>query len=351
MTPQMIEELLQDPVFRLKFLELLDRDPAFREEVRRKLLTDELLALPERVERLRLEIHKEFERVWRAIQENNRQIAALTERMERVETQIATLAQQVQENSRQIAALTERMERVETQIATLAQQVQENSRQIAALTERMERVETQIATLAQQVQENSRQIAALTERMERVETQIATLAQQVQENSRQIAALTERMERVEAQIAALTEEVRDLRRTVGRMEERWGLAHENMAEDLMPRFLASAGRRVRRSAMVQFDGEADLVLEVEETDGRRVTWVVEVKGRVWGPRPFEQVLERIRDAAFRSWLQREGFPEPVIPAVFGLAIYAGAEAMAQKLGVGLYEARRGEVVAPPLPEP
>jgi archaellum component FlaC len=323
MTPQMIEELLQDPVFRLKFLELLDRDPAFREEVRRKLLTDELLALPERVERLRLEIHKEFERVWRAIQENNRQIAALTERMERVETQIATLAQQVQENSRQIAALTERMERVETQIATLAQQVQENSRQIAALTERMERVETQIATLAQQVQENSRQIAALTERMERVETQIA----------------------------ALTEEVRDLRRTVGRMEERWGLAHENMAEDLMPRFLASAGRRVRRSAMVQFDGEADLVLEVEETDGRRVTWVVEVKGRVWGPRPFEQVLERIRDAAFRSWLQREGFPEPVIPAVFGLAIYAGAEAMAQKLGVGLYEARRGEVVAPPLPEP
>jgi archaellum component FlaC len=295
MTPQMIEELLQDPVFRLKFLELLDRDPAFREEVRRKLLTDELLALPERVERLRLEIHKEFERVWRAIQENNRQIAALTERMERVETQIATLAQQVQENSRQIAALTERMERVEAQIATLAQQVQENSRQIAALTERMERVETQIA--------------------------------------------------------ALTEEVRDLRRTVGRMEERWGLAHENMAEDLMPRFLASAGRRVRRSAMVQFDGEADLVLEVEETDGRRVTWVVEVKGRVWGPRPFEQVLERIRDAAFRSWLLREGFPEPVIPAVFGLAIYAGAEAMAQKLGVGLYEARRGEVVAPPLPEP
>jgi archaellum component FlaC len=295
MTPQMIEELLQDPVFRLKFLELLDRDPAFREEVRRKLLTDELLALPERVERLRLEIHKEFERVWRAIQENNRQIAALTERMERVEAQIATLAQQVQENSRQIAALTERMERVETQIATLAQQVQENSRQIAALTERMERVETQIA--------------------------------------------------------ALTEEVRDLRRTVGRMEERWGLAHENMAEDLMPRFLASAGRRVRRSAMVQFDGEADLVLEVEETDGRRVTWVVEVKGRVWGPRPFEQVLERIRDAAFRSWLQREGFPEPVIPAVFGLAIYAGAEAMAQKMGVGLYEARRGEVVAPPLPEP
>ncbi|WP_448593415.1 DUF3782 domain-containing protein [Thermoflexus hugenholtzii] len=262
MTPQMIEELLRDPAFRMKFLELLDRDPAFREEVRRKVLTDELLALPEQVKRLRVGIHLEFRRVWRAIRENSRQIAALTERMERVEAQIA----------------------------------------------------------------------ALTERMERVEAQIAALTQQVQENSRQIAALTE--------------EVRDLRRTVGRMEERWGLVHENMAEDLMPRFLASAGRQVRRSVMVQFDGEADLVLDVEEADGRRITWVVEVKGRVWGRRPFEQVLERMQDAVFQSWLRREGFPEPVVPAVFGLAVYAGADVIAQELGVGLYEARRGEVVAP-----
>ncbi|WP_376788579.1 DUF3782 domain-containing protein [Thermoflexus sp.] len=234
MTPQMIEELLQDPVFRMKFLELLDRDPAFREEVRRKLLTEDLLALPAQVERLRLEIHEEFERVWEVLGEN----------------------------------------------------------------------------------------------------------------SRQIAALTERMEKVEAQIAALTEEMRELRRVVGRIEERWGLVHENMAEDLMPRFLALTGRQVRRSVMVQFDGEADLVLEVEETDGRRITMIVEVKGRIWGRRPFEQALERIRDPGFQSWLQREGFPEPVVPAVFGLAVYAGADAIAGDLGVGLYEARRGEVVPP-----
>ncbi|MDT7883510.1 MAG: DUF3782 domain-containing protein [Thermoflexus sp.] len=163
----------------------------------------------------------------------------------------------------------------------------------------------------------------------------AALPQQVQENSRQIAELRD--------------EIRELRRSVIRMEQRWGLDHENMAADLMPRFLASKGLQVQRIAMVPLEGEVDLVLEIEETEGRWMTWVVRVKGRVWGPRPFEQVLERIRDAAFRSWLQREGFPEPVIPAVFGLAIYAGAEAMAQKLGVGLYEARRGEVVAPRIP--
>ncbi|MBO9363038.1 MAG: DUF3782 domain-containing protein, partial [Thermoflexus sp.] len=176
--------------------------------------------------------------------------------------------------------------------------------------------------------------------------QIAALTQQVQENSQQIAALAQQVQENSRQIAALREEMRELRRTVGRMEERWGLVHENMAEDLMPRFLALTGRQVQRSAMVQFDGEADLVLEVEEANGRRATWVVEVKGRVWGHRPFEQMLERIRDTAFQSRLQQGRFPEPVVPAVFGLAIYAGAEAIARKLGVGLYEARRGEVVAP-----
>jgi hypothetical protein len=163
----------------------------------------------------------------------------------------------------------------------------------------------------------------------------AALLQQVRENSRQIAELRD--------------EIRELRRSVIRMEQRWGLDHENMAADLMPRFLASKGLQVQRIAMVPLEGEVDLVLEIEETESRWMTWVVRVKGRVWGPRPFEQVLERIQDAAFRSWLLREGFPEPVIPAVFGLAIYAGAEAMAQKLGVGLYEARRGEVVAPRIP--
>lgn len=117
-----------------EFLRLLREDLAFREEVRRQVLTDDLLELPARVERLRAEMHEEFRRVWEAIRENSRQIAALTERMDRVEAQIA-------ENSRQIAALTERMDRAEAQL-------QANSRQIEALTK--------------QVQENSRQIASLT---------------------------------------------------------------------------------------------------------------------------------------------------------------------------------------------
>lgn len=45
---------------------------------------------------------------------------------------------------------------------------------------------------------------------------------------------------------------------------------------------------------------------------------------------------------------REGFPEPVAPAVFGVLVYPDAEPIARRLGVGLYDAKRGEIVPPPL---
>lgn len=242
-----IDELLQDPAFRAKFLELLDRDPAFREEVRRKLLSEELLALPERMEQFRREM------------------------------------------------------------------------------------EEAIARLRQEMNEQFRRVWEV-----------------IEQNNRQIAALTVRMERVEEQMEKHTEELRSISQSIGRMQERWGLLHEDLAEDQMPYILERSQRIVRRIAKVQYDGEVDLVLEVEEANGFRFTLVLEVKGRVFSSRPFEQILQRLADADFLNWLRREGFPEPYVPAVFAMALYGRIETVAQDLGVGLYDPKRGEIFIPPL---
>jgi len=146
------------------------------------------------------------------------------------------------------------------------------------------------------------------------------------------------MERVEAQIGQLTE-------SLGRIQERWGLVHEDIARELLPEFLHRAGATVRRVVSVVFDGEADLVLEVER-DQKSWTLAVEVKGRVVGRRPFEQARLRVEDPKFQAWLRREEFPLPVYPAVFGIVVYTGAEVWAERLGVGLYDARRGEILPP-----
>jgi uncharacterized coiled-coil protein SlyX len=166
-----------------EFLRRLREDPVLREEVRRQVLTEDLLNLPAVVQ-------AEFARAFGLI---------------------ADLTEQVRENSRQIASLTERMERVEGQMA--------------ALTERMDRAEAQI-------QENGRQIASLTE--------------QVRENSRQIAALTEALrdfqEAAERRFAALEQDVRDLKQGQARLE---GTALEVWWAQYAPSYLGRWFRRMR----------------------------------------------------------------------------------------------------------
>lgn len=95
-----------------------------------------------------------------------------------------------------------------------------------------------------------------------------------------------------------------------------------------------------------FDGEMDLVVAVE-AEGRVFTLAAEVKGRMWSRTPMEQVLAKTRQPAFVAAVHREGFPEPIVPVVFGLVIYSGAEEAARQAGVGLFSPH-GELVAPPL---
>jgi len=76
-----------------EFVRRLREDAAFREEVRRQVLTEDLLNLPAVVQAGLAALAEWMERAEAQIQENSRQIATLTE--------------QVRENSRQIAALTE----------------------------------------------------------------------------------------------------------------------------------------------------------------------------------------------------------------------------------------------------
>jgi len=199
-----------------EFVRRLREDPAFREEVRRQVLTEDLLNLPAVVQA---------------------GLAALADRMERTEAQI-------QENGRQIAALTEALrefrEAAERRFAAAEAQIAENSQQIAALTDRMERTEAQI-------RENGRQIAALTEALREFQAatdrRFAAAEAQIAENSRQIAALAEalrdfqaaakrRFAALERDVRGLKDDVRTLRGSVGRLTGR----------DFERRFLSRASR-------------------------------------------------------------------------------------------------------------
>ena len=158
--------------------------------------------------------------------------------------------------------------------------------------------------------------------------------------------MAEAQRRTDARLEALTAQVAAMTQTIGRMEERWGLAHEQIAQDLVPEILRRKGWKVLKAAPLVFNGEMDLVVAVE-ADGRLFTLATEVKGRVWSRTPMEQVLAKARQPAFVAAARQEGFPEPIVPAVFGLVIYSGAEEAARQAGVGLLSPH-GELVPPAL---
>lgn len=134
-------------MMREQFLELLRTDPEFREEVRRLVLTDELLALPSKFDQLVAVVH-ELAEIQR---QQSEQIRSLMEAQKRTEEQVRVLAEaqrrteeQLQRQAEQIQALTEAQRRTE-------EQLQRQVEQIHALTETQRRTEERLQALTQQV--------------------------------------------------------------------------------------------------------------------------------------------------------------------------------------------------------
>jgi hypothetical protein len=134
-------------MMREQILELLRTDPEFREEVRRLVLSDELLALPSKFDQL-VAVVRELAEIQR---QQGEQIRSLMEAQKRTEEQVRVLAEaqrrteeQLQRQAEQIQALTEAQRRTE-------EQLQRQVEQIHALTETQRRTEERLQALTQQV--------------------------------------------------------------------------------------------------------------------------------------------------------------------------------------------------------
>jgi len=126
---------------------LLAQHPEWRSELRRLLLSEELLTVPERlarVERLLAELVQRDE-------ERSRQLAGLIEAVRENTRQIAELRETVAEHSRQIAELRETVAEHSRQIAELRETVRENTRQIAEQTRQIEGLRETVLLLAQRL--------------------------------------------------------------------------------------------------------------------------------------------------------------------------------------------------------
>ncbi|MBC7226495.1 MAG: hypothetical protein H5T61_04620 [Thermoflexales bacterium] len=345
-----------------EFLDLvtaLERHPEWRQELRRLLLTDDVLTLP-RVVRELAEAQKRTEAIVAELVEAHRQaekrLAGVEERLTRLEATVAELAEAHRQAEKRLAAAEERLSRVEERLAGVEER-------LAGVEERLTRLEAVVAELAEAHRQAEKRLAAAEERLTGVEERLTRLEAVVAELAEAQKRSEERLTRLEATVAELaeaqkrTEEyLKELAGAQARVETRLsrlesiiGVTVEEEAADVLRVVLERKGYRVRGGPIWwRPDGEVDVILPVEDPEGRYIHVVLEAKARL-GWRAVEAWAHRMRSEGFRARLAEDGFAGPYLIYVYGMRADTSAEQAAQNLGIGLL-VPRGEVIPPKGPE-
>jgi len=119
---------------------ILEEQPQWRAELRRVLLTDELLELPQVV--------GEMAETQRAMGQQQR---SLTEQVQHLTERVDTLTEQVQHLTERMDALTERVDTLTEQVQHLTERVDTLTEQVQHLTERVDMLTEQMGALTEQV--------------------------------------------------------------------------------------------------------------------------------------------------------------------------------------------------------
>jgi hypothetical protein len=274
-------------------LRILEERPEWRAELRRLVLTDELLTLPELVRAL-VEAQRRTEE----------QVGALVEAQRRTEARVGILEDHV-------AALTEAQRRTEERVSSIEDR-------LAALVEAQQRTETQIAALVEAQHRIEQQIAALTEAQLQADRRIVSLTNDMAEVKGIVLELRYH-QRAYAYFAPL------IRRT------------RVLSEDEIDTLLEGAVAQGQLS-----EAEADEILLADlllrgrrREDNAEVYLVVEVS---WKVDPYD-VERAVRRAML---LGRIGLP--TIPAVAGKEVVEEAANLAGMLDV--WQLTNGQAVPP-----
>jgi hypothetical protein len=211
------------------------RDHAeWREPLRSLLFTEDLLALPQRFERLVALVGENFSlqqetltvvRQLVVLQERNEEsIRQLVEAQQRTEERLTALAEAQQRTEERLTALTEAQQRTEERLTALAEAQQRTEERLTALTEAQQRTEERLTALAEAQQRTEERLTALAEaqqrteehlqhteeRLQRLEAQMQRLTEAQQHTEERLAALTQAQQHTEEQLRQLTEQVRML---------------------------------------------------------------------------------------------------------------------------------------------
>ena len=272
---------------------LLEQHEEWRKELRRLLLTDELLNLPDTVHELRKEVNRRFAELARSIRDLSKTFTAHRQEF---------LAHQAQTEAR----------------------FAELSAEVRALAEAQRRHYEEFTA---QRAETDRRFAEL---------------------SAEVRALAEAQRRTEEIIQQILLRQEQFQRTLDRFGQTIGVTVEGQMVEALQRYLRERGYALLEpitTLAIDQMGELDGVARVRGPDGNEAWVLVSVKARV-SPRAVHEFVDLLRNTRVVQALQAYGIRGNVLPLIFGVTLDRRALEIARESQVGLLLQAQGELIAP-----
>ncbi len=324
--------MIRAPEFMEMFL-LLEEHPEWRAELRRLVLTEELLALPELIQRLGERVDALIEAHARA----EERLSRTEERLGGVEERLGRTEERLGGVEERLGRTEERLDRLEGIVQELAEAQRRTEMRVEELAEAQRRTDEAIKALAEAQRRTDEAIKALAEAQRRTEMRVEELAEAQRRTEMRVEELAEAQRRTDEKVDRLAAEVGSLSRLVG-------ATAEGDADSLLRVILPDKGYELLRPPyLLRMDGDVDVVAPAAK-DGQTVWVVVEAKVRI-GWREVEDWANRMRSEGYRRKLSGAGVPGPYLVYAYGIRADAGAEKAARTFQIGLITGQ-GEVVSP-----
>jgi predicted nucleic acid-binding Zn-ribbon protein len=185
-------------------IQLLERQPAWLTDVRRVVLTKELLALPEQLAQLQHTTAHE-------LQQLTTHVATLTGAQRHTD-------EQLQQLTTQMAALTSAQSRTEERLTSLVQAQSRTEERLTSLVQAQSRTEERLTSLVQAQSRTDEQLQQLTTQMAALTGAQSRTDEQLQQLTTQMAALTGAQSRTDEQLQQLTTQMAALTGAQSRTE-------------------------------------------------------------------------------------------------------------------------------------
>jgi chromosome segregation ATPase len=332
----------------LQLVELLYKRPEWRAELRQLLLSEDILNLPQVVRELaeaQKRTEQRVEELAKAQKRTEQRVEELAEAQKRTEQRVEELAE-AQKRSE------ERIGRLEIAVAELAEAQKRTEQCVEELAEAQKRTEQRVEELAEAQKRSEERIgrleiavAELAEAQKRTEQRVEELAEAQKRSEERIgrleiavAELAEAQKRTEQKVDRLASELGGLKALIGASLEEEATA---VTETVMRQ---KGYRLLEEASTLRLNGEVDVILRIEDPQGRQITVVAEAKTRL-SRRDVIAWAQRMRSAGWRKRLEKAGYPAPYWVYAYAIRADRSAKEAVREIGIGLIKGE-GEVIAP-----